>query len=165
MSAKRISYKGIPAKARKDVQKLRDFYMRIGAGKTPQQLYQDIVHNQTRKAKDEAMASEERARRSAEEVRKSAIRALKPALGRLSLCGEIVRAIHDEHKGLSYLDYHDMAGLVELAISDAGAKLEKALCDLGLVPEEDFGHFVVGLKSDGVKMEPIPEEEEAEESE
>lgn len=145
----RVSFKGIPAKARKEVQERLDFYARIGSRMTPTEIYQDIAEHKVMMAKREAQDAEDRARKAAENVREAALKSLRTALDRLWIACILAEAIRDEKEGP--LDSLDTASLTALSISDAGAALEQALCDLGLIGE-DRSYFVESLESRGVKM-------------
>ncbi len=160
--AKRVDpFAGIPEAERKDVEMAAA--MSVYMGKKPMAMQEVWAIIQARRLREEEEKAEGE-RQRVNSAREWAIEQLAPALGRLATCRDTVGAIEDDLDSMSYIDHQDMAGFIRLAIEDAGAKLEQALCDLGFILDQEHGHFVQNLKSRLVKMEPKPEEEEAEEA-
>lgn len=68
---------------------------------------------------------------------------INTALDKLALARDYAAAI--ENGGLGPQDFAELASEARKAICDAGERLEKHLCGLGLVPEGS-GWFVLDLK-------------------
>lgn len=167
---KRVSYAGIPAKNRAQVAKLlhlqaADVDFTGKAPKTPQEAWAALNEHWAKQREEEQAKKDKAAKDRAERVRELALKALESALRRFSMCRDLAEAIEDSNGYQTYLPHEEMAGFVLLGIQKAGEELEQALCNLGLIPEDNCGLFVGDeLKSEGVKFEPEVEEEEEQEA-
>lgn len=167
---KRVSYAGIPAKHRSQVAKLLHLQ---AAGldftgddpQTPQEAWAALNAHWAKKREEVQAKKDQAAKARAEGVRKCAIEALMPAIEHLWSCRMLALAIEEDCDD-SYLDHQEMASFIRIGLDNAGRDLEQRLCNLGLVAEEQCGLFLDGeRKSDGIKKETDPEEEETEEQE
>jgi len=93
----------------------------------------------------EAKCKAEQAERRAGEMLGEARAAFEPALSKLVEALDLATAIEEDKQ--DYLPPETLARCIRLIVWEAGEELEQALCDLGLVPEDDCSRFVDDLKS------------------
>jgi len=130
------SYKGIPADKRKQVALTVRLLRATGKQTTPGKVYLGI-------AQDEAAQATQKEER-AKEARQRALDDLPKALDMLADAAEITRASEADDTGL---DAQILARCARLMIHEAGGKFEQALCNLGMIPEDDWSRFAGDLKS------------------
>src|SRR5882672_6460421 len=131
---KRVTYKGIPAKARKNIALYRKLGARLtGKVLSPQQVLIEVRNDAAKKKMEEAKRATERA----QERRDKALEDLKLVMERLSCVHDVAGAIEDDRE--NFLDYRDLAAYARLRLQEVGKTLEQALCDFGLIEPGDGG--------------------------
>ena len=84
-------------------------------------------------------------------MRQRALDDLPKALDILTEAAELTKASEDDDTAF---DAHTLARCARLLIHEAGEKFEQALCNLGMIPEDDWSRFAGDLKSDMPKAAP-----------
>jgi hypothetical protein len=135
------SYKGIPADKRKHVALTVGLVRAAGKRTTPGDVYLQMAQDEAAKAEHEA----ERAEQRTGELLGKARTAFEPALSKLVEAWDLATAIEGDKQ--HYLPPETLARCIRLMVWEVGEELEQALCDLGLVPEDDFPRFVGERKS------------------
>jgi hypothetical protein len=134
---------------------------RLVAGKkvTPQGVYAELL--QGRKQEEEAAAEEKKKRQAewAAQRQEDAKEDVEHCLQRLAECRDMLRRIEDNPSGYGgergEIEHDTLARLIRLDIKETGTKLEQALCDLGVIPENEHGAWfnLEELKSQMPKAE------------
>jgi len=137
------------------------YSVRRTAGKkvTPQGVYAELLQ---RRAEEEKAAEEEKRKRAAAcaaQRQASAKEDVDCCLRRLAECRDALHHIEDHPHGVGgargELENDTLARLLRLDMWEAGQKLEQALCDLGVIPEQEHGGWFTmdELKSEMPKVE------------
>jgi len=145
----RTSYKGIPAEHWERVAAIRVLRGESGEHMTPQAVYRDLVAGWKMQAADKRKKEVEE-RRDVERRRSEALKEAKGVLGPAIADLVDTRDLIDNlAKGDGGGFCHEsVARFAGLSLRDAAKRIEQALCDLGLIEEDDYG----GYFTDGGKL-------------
>jgi hypothetical protein len=159
----RTSYKGIPAEHRERVARIRVLRGDSGEHMTPQAVYRDLVAGWKMQVADKRKKEVEE-RRDVERRRSEALKEAKgafgPAIADLADTRDLIEMLaKGDAGGFCQESFARFAGL---SLCDAAARIEQALCDLGLIEEDNHGGYFHSHQNELKRQVPaIPNERRA----
>lgn len=163
--AKAVTYKGIPANERGNVRYLRDFLSVNGTRpkQSPQKVWANLQkerQNAAKKREAEAAATARKERNNLKarkaHVRQEAIKAIRERICALGPVRDLLDGLKDGNTNVCGGDWsmEDCIGLAFESFMSHGKAIEQALCDLGILEDNDWGYLIDGERHSQMPKEP-----------